>query len=248
MTSRNFSGGVFAVPRNMRCSKKCAKPDLPGSTSLREPVCTGIWMLTRFGNPVGTTITFSPLASVRSVALNGRMSPLCASGAAGRDNATNINAVPKPRSRLFMCLFLIEPDVLEHAERLREVAPAGRQRDLVDARARGSAATPAAAAPAASSRGADAAAVGRTRGCGVGCARGSRCTGATARTTSAAAAASRAGAACARGRLDGQRPLEAREARLKAELLIGHAREHRLARGGIRDRDPRVGRRGLQQV
>ena len=46
------------------CSKKWAKPDLPGSTSLREPVCTGICSDTMFGNPVGTTITFRPLGSV----------------------------------------------------------------------------------------------------------------------------------------------------------------------------------------
>jgi len=38
MISRYLSGGVFGVPRNIRCSKKCAKPDLPGSISLREPV------------------------------------------------------------------------------------------------------------------------------------------------------------------------------------------------------------------
>ena len=30
----------FLVPRNIMCSKKCAKPDLPSSTSLREPVAT----------------------------------------------------------------------------------------------------------------------------------------------------------------------------------------------------------------
>ena len=35
-----FSEGYFRVPRNMRCSKRCAKPLLPGSTSLREPVLT----------------------------------------------------------------------------------------------------------------------------------------------------------------------------------------------------------------
>ena len=56
------------------CSKKWAKPDLPGSTSLREPVWTGIWTDTMFGNPVGTTMTFSPFGSVFSDALNGRRS------------------------------------------------------------------------------------------------------------------------------------------------------------------------------
>ncbi len=59
------------------CSKKWAKPDLPGSTSLREPVCTGICSETMFGKPVGTTITRRPLASVASVAWNGMMSSAC---------------------------------------------------------------------------------------------------------------------------------------------------------------------------
>jgi hypothetical protein len=74
MISVNFSGEYFGVPRNMTCSKKCANPLFPGSTSLRDPVWTGIWIETMFGNPVGTTITRSPLGSVASVALNGRTS------------------------------------------------------------------------------------------------------------------------------------------------------------------------------
>ena len=48
---------------------------MPGSTSFREPVCTGIWIETMFGKPVGTTITFKPFGRVFSVAANGRMSP-----------------------------------------------------------------------------------------------------------------------------------------------------------------------------
>ena len=81
MISWYFSGGVAGVPRNIRCSKKCANPDLPGSTSLRDPVCTGICIDTMFGKPVGTMMTLRPLASVRSVALNGSTSP----DTAGRD-------------------------------------------------------------------------------------------------------------------------------------------------------------------
>ena len=69
-----FSGGYAFVPRNIMCSKKWAKPDLPGSTSLREPVCTGICSETMFGKPVGTTMTFRPFGRVFSVAWNGRMS------------------------------------------------------------------------------------------------------------------------------------------------------------------------------
>ena len=56
------------------CSKKCAKPDLPGSTSLREPVCTGICSETIFGKPVGTTITLRPFGSVFSLAVKGSRS------------------------------------------------------------------------------------------------------------------------------------------------------------------------------
>src|SRR5450759_684305 len=77
-----FSGGYAFVPRNIMCSKKWANPDLPGSTSFREPVWTGIWTETRFGNPVGTTMTFNPFGSVFSTALNGRRSREAA-GAAG---------------------------------------------------------------------------------------------------------------------------------------------------------------------
>src|SRR5215208_2083815 len=72
------------------CSKKCAKPDFPGSISLRDPVRTGICTETMFGNPVGTTITFRPLGSVRSVAWNGRTlraPPPPDDGAAVRDCA-----------------------------------------------------------------------------------------------------------------------------------------------------------------
>src|SRR6478672_9011804 len=58
----------------MMCSKKCANPVFPGSTSFRDPVCTGIWIETMFGNPVGTTMTLSPLGSVFSTAEKGRTS------------------------------------------------------------------------------------------------------------------------------------------------------------------------------
>jgi hypothetical protein len=62
------------------CSKRWANPDLPGSTSFREPVFTGIWTDTIFGNPVGTTMTFSPFGSVFSAALKGRRSREAAAG------------------------------------------------------------------------------------------------------------------------------------------------------------------------
>src|SRR5438552_7096230 len=74
MISLYFSDGYAFVPRNIMCSKKWAKPDLPGSTSLREPVCTGIWIETMLGNPVRTTMTFRPLPSVFSVIGKGKTS------------------------------------------------------------------------------------------------------------------------------------------------------------------------------
>ena len=40
MTALYASCEYLSVPRNIMCSKKCAKPDLPGSTSLRLPVRT----------------------------------------------------------------------------------------------------------------------------------------------------------------------------------------------------------------
>src|SRR6476646_768707 len=58
----------------MMCSKKWANPVFPGSTTFRDPACTGIWIETMLGNPVGTTMTFRPLGSVVSDALKGRTS------------------------------------------------------------------------------------------------------------------------------------------------------------------------------
>ncbi len=81
------------------CSKKCAKPDLPGSTSLREPVCTGICSETMLGKPVGTTMTFRPLGSVFSVALKGRMSPLAWAKAANGMMAAHSAAITTMRER-----------------------------------------------------------------------------------------------------------------------------------------------------
>ncbi len=92
-----FAGGYAFVPRNIMCSKKWANPDLPGSTSFREPVCTGIWSETMFGKPVGTTMTFRPFGRVFSVALKGRMS---AAGEAGfADWALSCVAVRAGRTR-----------------------------------------------------------------------------------------------------------------------------------------------------
>ncbi len=98
-----FSGGYAFVPRNIMCSKKCAKPDLPGSTSFREPVWTGIWSETMFGKPVGTTMTFRPFGRVFSVALKGRMSAVAfavfAAGLAGEAGLAEFWAFPRVAMR-----------------------------------------------------------------------------------------------------------------------------------------------------
>src|SRR5215510_3807809 len=132
------------------CSKKWAKPDLPASTSLREPVITGICSDTMFGKPVGTTITLSPFASVRSLASKGRMRPAAGAWAeaftAGVDTASS-RATSLESS---MALLMIPPGFWAHhtghagGNALRRAlrAPAARQESRLrraldpDARAR----------------------------------------------------------------------------------------------------------------
>src|SRR5438477_9446600 len=75
------------------CSKKWAKPDFPGSISLRDPVCTGMYIATMFGKPVGTTMTLRPFGRVFSEAWNGMTSPAAARAATGtsRANRRSVN-------------------------------------------------------------------------------------------------------------------------------------------------------------
>jgi len=69
------------------CSKKCAKPDLPGSTSLREPVSTGICNETMFGKPVGTTITDADTgAFIADLAVHGQQALVAQGGKGGLGN------------------------------------------------------------------------------------------------------------------------------------------------------------------
>src|SRR5690242_18637368 len=55
------------------CSKRCAKPDFPGSTSLRDPVCTTTKMVTRFGESVGMVTRRSPFGRSCWVYANGNV-------------------------------------------------------------------------------------------------------------------------------------------------------------------------------
>jgi len=56
--------GSFSVPRNIMCSKKCAKPVTPCSISSRDPVRTTDQYDTRPSLGIGIMITCSPLSSV----------------------------------------------------------------------------------------------------------------------------------------------------------------------------------------
>ena len=55
------------------CSKKCAKPERPGSYSSREPVRTIDQYATSPELGIGITITLRPLSSVRVVVGKGMM-------------------------------------------------------------------------------------------------------------------------------------------------------------------------------
>ena len=57
-----FSVGYFGVPRNIMCSKKWAKPDLPSSTSLRDPVRTTVQNEMTPGVFIGMLTRVSPLS------------------------------------------------------------------------------------------------------------------------------------------------------------------------------------------
>src|SRR5215475_8478531 len=62
-TCENFPVGFFAVPLNIRCSRKCASPDLPGVSSA-APTLYQIMCVTTGARWSGMTTSSSPLASV----------------------------------------------------------------------------------------------------------------------------------------------------------------------------------------
>jgi hypothetical protein len=64
LTMRSYAlPGSFSVPRNIMCSKKCAKPVTPSSTSSRDPVRTTVQYDTSPSLGIGTMSTESPLSS-----------------------------------------------------------------------------------------------------------------------------------------------------------------------------------------
>src|SRR6478609_7579997 len=71
-TCENFPAGFLAVPLNMRCSRKWAKPDLPGVSSA-APTLYQIMCVTTGARWSGMTTSSNPLASVK-LAISG---PAC---------------------------------------------------------------------------------------------------------------------------------------------------------------------------
>src|SRR5262249_37591341 len=62
-TCENFPVGFLAVPLNIKCSRKCANPDLPGVSSA-APTLYQIMCVTTGARRSGMTTSSSPLASV----------------------------------------------------------------------------------------------------------------------------------------------------------------------------------------
>src|SRR5215468_9424992 len=60
--------GFLAVPLNIRCSRKCASPDLPGVSSA-EPTLYQIMWVTTGARWSGMTTTWRPFGRVKSVIL-----------------------------------------------------------------------------------------------------------------------------------------------------------------------------------
>src|SRR6266540_3796484 len=58
--------GFLAVPLNIRCSRKCARPDLPGVSSAAPTRYQSMWVTTG-ARWSGITTTWRPLASTKSV-------------------------------------------------------------------------------------------------------------------------------------------------------------------------------------
>src|SRR4026209_2392308 len=63
-TCENFPAGFFAVPLNIRCSRKCASPDLPGVSSAEPTLYQIIWVTTG-GRGSGIPRPCRPLSSVK---------------------------------------------------------------------------------------------------------------------------------------------------------------------------------------
>src|SRR5229473_2879905 len=65
MVCANCPAGILAVPLNIRCSRKCASPDLPGVSSA-DPTRYQIMWVTTGVRWSGMTTTSRPLSRVKS--------------------------------------------------------------------------------------------------------------------------------------------------------------------------------------
>src|SRR5229473_7756306 len=65
MVCANCPAGILAVPLNIRCSRKCASPDLPGVSSA-DPTRYQIMWVTTGVRWSGMITTSRPLSRVRS--------------------------------------------------------------------------------------------------------------------------------------------------------------------------------------
>ena len=64
-TCEKWPAGFFAVPLNIRCSRKCASPDLPGVSSAAPTLYQIMWVTTG-ARWSGMTISSNPFARVKS--------------------------------------------------------------------------------------------------------------------------------------------------------------------------------------
>src|SRR6185437_13273280 len=60
----NSPAGCLVVPLNIKCSRKCARPDLPGVSSAEPTLYQIIWVTTGVRSS-GITTTFRPLPRVK---------------------------------------------------------------------------------------------------------------------------------------------------------------------------------------
>ena len=64
-TCENWPAGFFAVPLNIRCSRKCASPDLPGVSSAAPTLYQIMWVTTG-ARWSGMTTSSNPLPNMKS--------------------------------------------------------------------------------------------------------------------------------------------------------------------------------------
>src|SRR5664279_6480684 len=87
--------GFFAVPLNIRCSRKCASPDLPGVSSAAPTLYQIMWVTTG-ARRSGMTTSCSPFASVKSAT----GAPVGSANAVPVTSAVTMSAAAPMRGRI----------------------------------------------------------------------------------------------------------------------------------------------------